>query len=230
MNGYAVVYLLFNEGYSSVQPEQLIRQELCEEAARLALLLAEHPLTAGSESAAFAALLLFHLSRIQARVDVHGALLLLEDQNRSQWDAGVLAAAFGWFAKSAAGDRMTRYHTEAWIAAEHCRARSFRETNWDRIVQGYDWLMRLAPSPIHALNRAIALAERDGPEAGWAAFSAIDAKAIADAYHLWAATAGELARRRGEVGEARKYLEQALTLAPTRAEQSLLRAKLERLG
>lgn len=217
----AVIYLLFNEGYSSTQADRMIRQDLCEEAVRLAGLLAEHPLTRGPDSAAFLSLLLFHACRLDARIDGEGTLLLLEEQDRSRWDQRLIAEAFRWFMQSASGVRFTRYHAEAWIAAEHCRARSFADTNWDRIVQGYDLLVKLAPSPIHELNRAIALAERDGPDAGWSALMAIDTARIPDHYHLWAATAGELARRRGRLEEAGTYLRQAIAKAPTNAEQDL---------
>jgi RNA polymerase sigma-70 factor (ECF subfamily) len=223
----AVIYLLFNEGYSSSQPDHLIRTDLCEEAVRLALILAEHPLTQGPETAAFIALLLLHASRLDARQDAAGSLLLLEDQDRSLWDPVLMGEGFRWLTRAACGDRFTRYHAEAWITGEHCRARSFRDTNWDRIVQAYDLLVRIAPSPIHELNRAIAVAERDGADAGWAALQAIDADRIPRSYHLWAATAGELSRRRGRKAEARQYFEQALQTAPTKAEQDLLTRRLK---
>jgi RNA polymerase sigma-70 factor (ECF subfamily) len=226
---FAVLYLLFNEGYSSTQRDQLIREDLCEEAVRLALLLAEHPLTRGPESAAFLALLLFHAGRLEARIDA-GGMLLLEDQDRSRWNRRLIAEGFRWFTRSAAGDVVTRYHAEAWIAAEHCRARTFAETDWDRIVRAYDVLIRLAPSPVHELNRAIALAARDGADAGWRAFLAIDARAFPEQFHLWAATAGELCQRRGDHVQARVHFLHALEHAPTNAEQDLLRKRLELLG
>ncbi|MFO0845531.1 MAG: sigma-70 family RNA polymerase sigma factor [Gemmataceae bacterium] len=226
----SVVYLLFNEGYGSTRADQLVREELCEEAVRLALVLAEHPLTEGPRTAAFVALLLFHASRLAGRVDDRGMLLLLEEQDRAAWDQGLIAEAFRWFARSAGGDRPSRYHAEAWIAAEHCRARRFADTDWGRIVQAYDLLFALAPSPVHELNRAIAVAGRDGAEAGWAALQAIRAERLADQYHLWSATAGELARRRGAWVEAREFLEQAAGLARTDAERRLLRRRLAELG
>lgn len=227
---HAVIYLLFNEGYSSTQTDRLIREDLCQEAIHLALLLAEHPFTRSPDASAFLALLLFHASRFEARLDGAGSLLLLEDQDRSQWDARLIAEGFRWFAQSASGNRASRYHAEAWIAAEHCRARSFRETEWDRIVQAYDLLVTLAPSPIHELNRAIAIAERDGAEAGWTAFEAIDRARIPEQYHLWAATAGELARRRGAVADARRFFKQALQAVPTNVERRLLTERLASLG
>jgi predicted RNA polymerase sigma factor len=222
---FTVVYLLFNEGYSSSQAEHLIRDELCEEATRLALLLAEHPLTRGSESAAFVALLLFHAARLESRMDERG-MLLLEDQDRTRWDPVLIGAGFRWFTRAATGDRVSRYHAEAWIAAEHCRARTFAETNWDRIVRAYDLLTKLAPSPIHELNRAIAIAERDGPDAGWDALNAIDTAKVPKDFHLWSATAGELCRRRGDLATASDHWLHALENAPTDAEKELIRKRL----
>lgn len=226
----AVIYLLFNEGYSATCADRLIREELCEEAIRLALILAEHPLTVGAQTAAFMALLLFHAARLETRVDDQGMLLLFADQDRQSWDQRLIAEAFRWFTRSASGDRLTRYHAESWIAAEHCRARRFEETNWDRIVQAYDLLIRLAPSPIHELNRAIAIAERNGPEVGWQTLQGIDAERLAEQYHLWSATAGELARRRGKWDEARRYLEQANRLARTDVERRFLLQRLASLA
>lgn len=226
----AVLYLLFNEGYSSTCDDRLVRRELCEEAVRLALVLAEHPLTRGPQTAAFVALLLFHASRLEGRVDDGGMLLLLAEQDRSAWDRRLIAEAFRWFARAAAGDRATRYHAEAWIAAEHCRAGSFAGTHWGRIVEAYDLLIRLAPSPVHELNRAVAVAERDGPQAGWQALQAIDAARVPEHYHLWSAVAGELARRRGDVAQARAYLREARRLARTEVERRFLDRRVEEVG
>ena len=156
-------------------------------------------------------------------------MLLLEDQDRSSCNQVLIAAGFHWFTRAAQGDRVTRYHAEAWIAAEHCRARTFAETNWDRIVRAYDLLIQLAPSPIHELNRAIALAERNGPEAGWQALNAIDPKEFPEQFHLWAATAGELCRRRGDFDNARIHMTHALQNAPTDAEKEFLRKRLAAL-
>ena len=162
----SVIYLMFNEGYSSTVAERLIRDDLCEEAVRLALLLAEHPNTAGGQSAALMALLLFHASRLEARMDEHGAILLLKEQDRSKWDRNLLAAAFSWLKVAAEYEVVTRYHLEAFIAAEHCRANSIEETDWQAIVKAYDCLCKIAPSPVHELNRAIAIGHYSGPETG----------------------------------------------------------------
>jgi RNA polymerase sigma-70 factor (ECF subfamily) len=225
----SVIYLLFNEGYSSSVADKLIREELCEEAVRLAMILAEHPLTSGPDTAALLALLLFHASRLDARIDENGAMLLLKEQDRSQWDHRLLQEAFRWFKVATSGDTMTPYHAEAWIAAEHCRASSLSDTNWDRIAKGYDLLCSLAPSPVHELNRAIAIGRRDGSEAGLEAFSAIKSDTLTKEYYLWHATRAELTRQTGDIATAKAALEEAWKLAPTNAEKELIRRKLDSL-
>lgn len=225
----SVIYLLFNEGYSSTIPNKLIRDELCEEAVRLALLLAEHKVTGGGESAALLALLLFHASRLDARIDANGAMLLLKEQDRSLWDRRLLREAFRWLRVATEENRVTRYHAEAIIAAEHCRAVSLDDTNWERIVQAYDLLCRLEPSPVHELNRAIAVGHHAGPEAGLQAFEAIQSESLEEDYYLWHATRADLARQMGEIESARAALRLAWKLAPTNAEKELICRKLDGL-
>ncbi|MEL6110446.1 MAG: sigma-70 family RNA polymerase sigma factor [Planctomycetota bacterium] len=225
----AVIYLLFNEGYSSTIADKFIREELCEEAVRLAIVLAEHDLTKGGSSAALMALLLFHSARLDARIDEHGTILLLKEQDRSEWDTRLLQEAFGWFGEANQSDEVTRYHAEAWIASEHCRVSDFNDTDWKRIAQGYDLLCRIDGSPVHQLNRAIAIGYRDGPEAGMAAFSAIDSSALSKDYYLWHATHADLAKQLGDETAARRSLHQAWQLAPTRAEKELISRKLDQL-
>ena len=225
----AVIYLLFNEGYGSSMADKFIREELCEEAVRLALVLAEHEVTSGGSSSALLALLLFHSARLDARIDEHGAILLLKEQDRSAWDHRLLAEAFRWFGDANRSDEVTRYHAEAWIASEHCRVRSFEDTDWQRIAQGYDLLCRIEGSPVHELNRAIAIGYRDGPEAGMAAFSAIESESLSKDYYLWHATHADLAKQLGDMAAARQSLNQAWQLAPTRAEKELISRKLDQL-
>ena len=222
----AVVYLLFNEGYSSTQPDQIIREDLCEEAVRLALLLAEHPLTAGTETAAFLALLLFHAGRLAGRTSATGDLCLLEDQDRAAWDWRLLAEGFRWLARATTGEVVTRYHAEAWVAAEHCRATDFANTDWAAIVDAYDLLLKLAPSPVHQLNRAIAISRRDGIAAGRHALAQIPPGHIPDTYYLWHATLAEFALANGDPTAARASLHRARDLAPTVAERELLARRL----
>src|SRR5262249_51194026 len=134
---YAVLYLLFNEGYLAVQGDEAIRRDLCDEALRLTTLLAEHPVGAVPETFALLALMHLHTARLSARVDGTGGLLLLEEQDRSLWDREQIEAGMQWLARSASGDVFSRFHAEAGIAAAHCLAASFAETRWQEIADLY---------------------------------------------------------------------------------------------
>src|SRR5437016_5701786 len=149
-----ILYLLFTEGYLSSHAEMAIRRELCNEAIRLAAILAEHPVGQTPETFALLALMHLHAARMTARQDGSGGLLLLEEQNRGLWDQQQIQVGLEWLAKSAQGDNFSRYHAEAGVAAEHCLAPSFQETRWDKVVECYAFLERIAPSAIHKLNRA----------------------------------------------------------------------------
>ncbi|MEO6598556.1 MAG: sigma-70 family RNA polymerase sigma factor, partial [Polyangiaceae bacterium] len=219
-------YLLFNEGYSSAQPDKVIRRELCDEALRLALLLREDPAGALPETDALIALLCFHMARFDARVDGQGGLLLLEEQDRELWDRELIQRGLDHLTRSARSDRVSRYHAEAGVAAEHCLAPSYAETNWQQIVGLYDVLERLAPSPLNVLNRAIALAEWKGADAGLAELEAFEAPAWLLDYYLWDATLGELHRRRGDRERALLHTERALRAAPTNPEKNLLERRI----
>lgn len=222
-----IVYLLFTEGYSSAQPDRLIRRELCDEAIRLGLLLNGHPVGAVPETAALLALMYFDAARFDARVDGAGSLLLLEEQDRSRWDRELIGIGLSYLHRAARGESLSRYHVEAGIAAEHCLAPTFAETRWDEIVRLYQLLDRVAPSPINTLNRAIAIAEWHGPDAGIALLEALNPPPWLLGYYLWDATLGELYRRRGDRERATSHLTRALATAPTYAEQALLRRRLE---
>lgn len=154
---HKILYLLFTEGYLSSHAEIPIRRELCDEAMRLAAALAEHPVGQTPETFALVALMHLHAARMTAREDDSGGLLLLEEQNRELWDQHGIQVGLEWLARSARGDVFIRYHAEAGIAAEHCLAPSFHETRWDKVVECYSLLERVAPSAIHKLNRAVAI-------------------------------------------------------------------------
>ena len=222
-----VLYLLFTEGYSSSAPDRLIRHELCEEAIRLALLVAEHPVGAVSETAALLALMYLGSARFDSRVDGAGGLLLLEAQDRSLWDRELIGIGISHLHRSARGDHFTRYHAEAAIAAEHCLAPTYQETNWREIARLYQMLDAVAPSPINTLNRAIAVAEWQGPDAGLALLEALNPPTWLLGYYLWDATLGELYRRRGDRERATTHLMRALSAAPTLAEKALLQRRLD---
>ena len=222
-----IIYLLFTEGYSSAQPDKMIRHELCEEAIRLGRLLDEHPVGAAPETAALLALMYLDAARFDSRVDGAGGLLLLEEQDRSLWDRDLIHTGISYLQRSARGEIFTRYHAEAGIAAEHCLAPTYKETRWSEIARLYQMLEGVAPSPINTLNRSIAIAEWQGPDAGLALLEALKPPPWLLGYYLWDATLGELYRRRGDRERATAHLTRALGAAPTHAEQALLRRRLE---
>src|SRR5258707_3083123 len=191
-----ILYLLFTEGYLSSHAEIAIRRELCNEAIRLAAVLAEHPVGQTPETFALLALMHLHAARMSARQDGSGGLLLLEEQNRDLWDQQGIQVGLEWLARSAQGDSFSRYHAEAGIAAQHCLAPSFRETRWDQVVECYSFLERIAPSAIHKLNRAVAVAEWQGPVAGLDVLEGFEPPTWLARPYLWACALAALHPRR----------------------------------
>src|SRR5215470_9201221 len=189
------LYLLFNEGYHGASAEA-VRAELCHEALRLVALLAEHPPAATPTTAALAALMCLHAARLPARVDEAGDLSALVDQDRSRWDRRLIAEGLALLERSAAGTEVSPYHIEAAIAAAHAAAPSLEDTDWSEIVSLYDRLLALEPSPVVALNRAVAVGQRDGAEAGLAALAAIADRERLARYPFYPAAFAELERRR----------------------------------
>ncbi len=219
-----VLYVLFTEGYLSSHAEGAIRRELCDEAIRMAAELAEHHVGAVPETFALLALMHLHRARMPARQDGAGGLLLLEEQDRALWDTNEVAVGLAWLARSATGTAFSRYHAEAGIAAEHCLAPTFAKTRWERIVESYALLERLAPSALHTLNRALALAELEGPGAGLTLLEGLAPPSWLIGSHLWAAVLADLHRRAGNTTEAQRYRTIALTTAPS----AIVREALER--
>lgn len=223
---HEVLYLLFNEGYLSAHAELAIRRELCEEAVRLATVVAEHPVGTCPETFALLALMHLHAARLAARIDGAGGLLLLEEQDRSLWDRERMLVGAQCLALAANGEVFSRFHAEAGIAAEHCFAPSFEQTRWTEIADLYATLERIAPSPLHTLNRAVAIAESQGPAAGLAVLQGLEAPAWLIGSYLWDAVLGDLHRRAGNVDVARQHRERALDSAPTPAVRQLLQRRL----
>src|SRR5262245_63109284 len=170
-----MLYLLFNEGYSSAQPDRVIRRELCDEALRLVLMLREDPAGALPETDALVALMCFHAARFDARVDGMGGLLLLEEQDRSRWDRELIQRGLDHLLRSGRGETLSRYHVEAALAAEHCLAPAYAETNWEENISLYQVLERIAPSPLNVLNSENELAEWKVHDAGLAALASFEA-------------------------------------------------------
>ena len=220
------LYLLFNEGYHGASAEAAVRTDLCREAIRLTMLLLDSPQTAVPETQALAALMHLQAAKLPARVDVEGHLNPLVEQDRSLWDAQLVEQGLGLLDRSAVGDVVSAYHVEAAIAAVHATAHSMEETNWNEIVSLYDRRMAIAPSPIVALNRAIAIAQRDGPERGIEALQAISDPERMRSYPFYPAAFGELELRRGNVDAARGYFASALRLARNDAERRFLERRV----
>lgn len=223
---HGVLYLLFNEGYLSAHDEHAIRHELCDEAVRLATLLAEHPVGAAPESFALLALMHLHAARLGSRVDATGGLLLLEEQDRSCWDRERVRVGMTWLQRSATGNTFSRFHAEAGIAAEHCLAPSFAATRWNAIADLYALLERIAPSPLHTLNRAVAIAEWQGAAAGLAVVDGLAPPSWLAGSYLWDAVLADLNRRGGHIEVFHVHRARAIESAPTDAIREVLRRRL----
>ncbi len=221
------LYLLFSEGYHGAAPDAAVRAELCAEAIRLIRLLREYPPAASPETNALAALMCLHAARLPGRLDAGGELSPFADQDRSRWDATLLAEGLALFEASAAGTHLTAYHVEAAIAATHAAARRFEDTDWSTIVALYDRLLEIAPSPVVGLNRAFALGQRDGPERGLAELRALPGRERLAAYPFYPAAIAELELRRGERASAREHFVAAIALARNPTERHFLENRLK---
>jgi RNA polymerase sigma-70 factor (ECF subfamily) len=221
-----VLYLMFNEGYAAHSGDRLVREDLVYEAIRLTRLLLDLPPTRAPEVHALLALMLFQAARLPARVDDAGDLLLLAEQDRSRWNRSLIAQGFTHLAQAGKGNALTAFHLEAGIASCHARSGSWADTDWGQILTYYDWLVKLNPSPVVALNRAVALAQVAGPEPALAELDKIRDHPQLQDYCLLPATLGELHRLRGEHAHAAACFRRALALAGSAPERRFL---LERL-
>ncbi len=193
---------------------------------RLCHLLCGHAHCHSPASFALLALMLFHAARFGARTDPQGKLLLLEDQDRTQWSQPLIARARYFLDQSAEGKTISLFHLEAGIALLHCTAASFAETNWRAILELYEALLRLQASPIYELNRAIVLAHLEGPAAGIRVMESLARDPLFRHYHFVDATLGELYRRAGDMARARKHFEQARDATHSAPERELLARRL----
>ncbi|QXI27370.1 RNA polymerase sigma factor [Pseudomonas vanderleydeniana] len=223
-----VIYLVFNEGYSASQGASAIRAELTGEAIRLARLVLE--LLPDPEVMGLLGLMLLHESRRQARVSAGGELVLLDAQDRTLWDAQLIAEGCAWVERALASGRFGAYGLQAAIAAVHAEAASAAETDWAQIVGLYDLLLQVVPSPVVELNRAVAVAMRDGPLAGLQLLESILGRGELQDYHLAHSARGEFCRRLGRLAEAREAYERALQLTRQEPEQRFIRGRLDALA
>jgi RNA polymerase sigma-70 factor, ECF subfamily len=223
-----VVYLVFTGGYAPASGGEVVRADLAEEAIRLGRLLVE--LLPEPETLGLLALMLLQDSRRAARSSPAGDLVLLEDQDRSRWDRGRIAEGTALLERAVASGQVGPYALQAAIAAAHAAAPSAQATDWHRIAGLYDLLARADPSPVVELNRAVAVAMRDGPAAGLALVDAILGRGQLGAYHLAHAARADLLRRLGRTAEARAAYRRALELARQEPERRFLRRRLDELA
>ncbi|AGA29383.1 RNA polymerase sigma factor [Singulisphaera acidiphila] len=224
----SVIYLVFNEGYSASSGETLSRPDLSDEAIRLGRLLLE--LLSDPEVMGLLALMLIQESRRTARSSSEGDLILLEDQDRSLWNRTLIDEGRALVARALASQQFGVYTIQAAIAAVHGEATTAAATNWTQLVTLYDVLARAAPSPVVELNQAVAVAMRDGPEAGLERIEALLARGELADYHLAHAARADLCRRLERTAEARESYERALTLARQEPERRFLERRLRELG
>jgi RNA polymerase sigma-70 factor (ECF subfamily) len=223
---HQVLYLLFNEGYSSSEGETAIRADLCEEAARLCHLLCAHARFSTPATRALMALMLFHAARLDARLDARGCLLLMEEQDREQWDHRLIRRAQEFLNESAEGTVLSTFHLEAAIACHHCAAKTYGDTDWPAILRLYDALLTVHRSPIYLLNRAIVVAQLEGPRAGIRALNEAGRDPALGRYHLFDATLGELYRRAGDLARAREHFAAACRKTNAPFEREIIERRL----
>jgi len=223
---HRALYLLFNEGYHGASSEAAVRADLCREAMRLVCVLLEHPSGKTPASYALAALLYLGASRLPARIDSSGNLCSLFDQDRTRWDEQLVAEGLRLLDLSATGPELTEYHLEAAIAGVHAAAPHAEDTDWDAIISLYDTLMTVRPSPIVALNRAIAIAQRHGAQRGIDEIQAIAGAERLAAYPFYPAALGELELRLGHHERAGGHFAAALALARNPMERRFLTERL----
>lgn len=220
------LYLVFSEGYHGATARAVVRADLCREAIRLSILLARHPLGDMPSTRALVALMYLDAARLPARVDTSGDLSSLFDQDRSRWDRKMIATGTIWLERSATGSQLSRYHVEAAIASVHAAAARFEETDWAEIVSLYDTLMKVAPSPVVALNRAIAIAQLRGPARGLEAIDAIAGRDRLVRYPFYHAARGALERRCGRAKVAAEHFQTARELARNPVERRFLEKRI----
>jgi RNA polymerase sigma-70 factor, ECF subfamily len=219
------LYFIFNEGYTAHEGDDLIRQDLCREALRLGRLIAASSL-GQPRVHALVALMALQAARTSARVDPQGDLILLEEQDRSQWDQGLIRLGFQHFDTSMSGEQVTEYHVEAAIAATHARAAATGKIEWPIILSLYDQLVEINPSPVVMLNRAVAVAKVDGPQAALDAIQPLAADPKLKHYYLLLAVRGHLLLELGRRSDAAVFFGAALECRCSEPERRFLRRKL----
>jgi len=221
------LYLLFNEGYKASAGDKLVREDICAEAIRLTELLSEHSAGNQPQTHALLALMCLNSARTPARTNDAGHLLRLRDQDRTLWDQSLMARGMYHLAQSAEGGELSEYHLQAGIAACHCMARDYEATDWPQILSLYNRLWEFDGSPVVALNRAVALAEVNGPQAGIEAVRAIPDRQSLAGYYLYHAVLGEFESQLNHLSAAAVHFRKALELAEIKSERAHLASRLK---
>ncbi|MDQ2768740.1 MAG: sigma factor, ECF subfamily protein [Gemmatimonadota bacterium] len=224
------LYLLFNEGYHGAHAEVAVRAELCVEAMRLAELLLAHPVTTSPATEALIALMCFNAARLPARIDASGNLSALYEQDRRLWNRELIAKGVRLLDHSATGSTITEFHIEAAIASIHSRASSLEDTHWPMIVSLYDTLLTLRPSPVVALNRAIAVAQHEGAQRGLEEIEAIAEVDRLTTYPFYFAALAELEQQLGRTADARAHFLTASQRARNPMERNFFDRRAEELA
>jgi RNA polymerase sigma factor (sigma-70 family) len=226
---HAALYLLFGEGHLSTD-EEPIRRELCHAAMALVRLIVDEPQLCTSDTLGLYALMCFQTARLDSRIDADGGLVPLDRQDRSRWDRALIGRGYTALVRASRMETVaaTRYHLEAAIAARHCEALEFADTDWNSICSLYDRLLELGPSPVTELNRAVALSYRDGPEAAIPLVEGMRRSGRLAGSHAAAAVLANLYARTGDAEASRRHLEEALASARTRHERRLIALQVER--
>jgi RNA polymerase sigma factor (sigma-70 family) len=221
-NVHKALYLLFNGGYHGASPESPVRAEVCREAMRLTALLLKHPLGRTPATYALGALMCLTAARIPGKVGPDGQLRRLADQDRSLWDRELVRDGMGLLTEAGVGGEVTAFHFEAGIAAYHAMSPDWASTDWKAILGLYNELLKMRPSPVIALNRAIALAEAEGADQGLKAIEAIEGKERLERYPYYFTGLGDLSRRVGRMEAARRHFLRASELVESQAEKLFL--------
>ncbi len=224
---YTVLYLLFNEGYNSINAEELIRKDLCIEAMRLCKLLSENKAGAKPSTYALLALMCLQASRFDSRIDENNSIILLPQQDRSKWDHQLIQLGYTYLNQSSKGDQLSVYHVESAIAAEHCLAASFGQTNWQHLLQLYNILLGIKPTPVVMLNRAVVLSSCGQTEQALREIMAIPGiDALVQTQYIYSAVLGDLYLKLRDYPNAQKMLAQSIALTTSGAEKKLLSERL----
>ncbi|RMA57048.1 RNA polymerase sigma factor [Ulvibacter antarcticus] len=220
------IYLLFNEGYNATHSEEIIRKDLIEQALHLCKSLLDNKKTNSPEANALMALMCFHTSRSESRVNLNGDLILLQDQDRKSWNNELIEAGRDYLFKAGLGTTYSAYHFEAGIAYQHCIAKTYEDTNWNAILTNYDLLLAIADDPIVALNRCLVILESAGPEPALEAIENLENEPILLNYHLYHASLGKIHEKSGNKNKAVACYKKAMTLTQSKHEKQFFAQKI----